>query len=108
MSPEDDTPKQSSRRRFLRTTAATLTATATGATAATTATATATVGSSGSGATRSDYDTVIDVAEAGADPTGEESITPVLDRLCNDGATDTLLRFPPGTYAMDEMFRLVS
>ncbi|WP_135855418.1 hypothetical protein [Halorussus salinus] len=108
MSPEDDTPNQSSRRRFLTTAAATLTATATGATAATTATATATVASSGSGATRSDYDTVIDVTEAGADPTGEESINPVLNRLCNDGATDALLRFPPGTYAMDEMFRLVS
>jgi hypothetical protein len=100
MSREDDTPKQSNRRQFLTTTAATVTAAATGATAS--------VGLSESAAARSDYDTVIDVTDAGADPTGEESITPVLDRLCNNGSVDTLLRFPPGTYAMDRMFRLIS
>ncbi|RZH68620.1 right-handed parallel beta-helix repeat-containing protein [Natrinema altunense] len=49
-----------------------------------------------------DYDTVVDVTEAGADDTGTESITPVLDELRGD---DTLLVFPEGEYYMDEQFR---
>ncbi|QFU84171.1 twin-arginine translocation signal domain-containing protein [Natronorubrum aibiense] len=49
-----------------------------------------------------DYGTVIDVVEAGADNTGSESITPVLDDLRAD---DTLLVFPEGRYYMDEQFR---
>ena len=49
-----------------------------------------------------DYATVVDVTEAGADDTGTESITPVLEELRGD---DTLLVFPEGEYFMDEQFR---
>ncbi|WP_273740155.1 right-handed parallel beta-helix repeat-containing protein [Natrinema soli] len=49
-----------------------------------------------------DYATVVDVTEAGADDTGTESITPVLEKLRDD---DTLLVFPEGEYFMDEQFR---
>ncbi|WP_137287824.1 twin-arginine translocation signal domain-containing protein [Halorussus salinisoli] len=87
MSSEDDTPKQSSRRNFLTAAAAT-------------------VALAGHGSAQSEYDTVVDVVEAGADNTGNQPINPVLNRLCGNSTTDTLLRFPPGTYAMDEMFRL--
>jgi len=46
-----------------------------------------------------EYGSVIDiVADAGADPTGEESVVPVLDRVAGD---DTLLYFPPGRYLVD-------
>ncbi|WP_222919709.1 right-handed parallel beta-helix repeat-containing protein [Natrinema sp. SYSU A 869] len=48
------------------------------------------------------YGTVVDVTEAGADNTGTESITPVLEELRSD---DTLLVFPEGEYYMDEQFR---
>ncbi|MFB6130746.1 MAG: hypothetical protein ABEJ28_08005 [Salinigranum sp.] len=50
----------------------------------------------------SQYGTVIDVVEAGADNTGNQSITPILDEHAAD---DTLLVFPPGTYYMDDEFR---
>ncbi|WP_229504708.1 right-handed parallel beta-helix repeat-containing protein [Natrinema versiforme] len=49
-----------------------------------------------------DYATVVDVTDAGADDTGTESITPVLEDLRDD---DTLLVFPEGEYFMDEQFR---
>jgi len=49
-----------------------------------------------------DYATVVDVTEAGADDTGTESITPVLEEVRSD---DTLLVFPEGEYFMDEQFR---
>ena len=50
-----------------------------------------------------EYDTVVDiVADGGADDTGGESITPILREHCGD---DTLIKFPPGTYYMDEQFR---
>ena len=49
-----------------------------------------------------DYATVVDVTEAGADDTGSESITPVLEKLRDD---NTLLVFPEGEYFMDEQFR---
>jgi len=49
-----------------------------------------------------EYATVVDVTEAGADDTGTESITPVLEDLRSD---DTLLVFPEGEYFMDEQFR---
>ncbi|AFO58939.1 hypothetical protein [Natrinema sp. J7-2] len=49
-----------------------------------------------------DYETVVDVTEAGADDTGTESITPVLEDLRRD---ETLLVFPEGEYYMDEQFR---
>lgn len=48
------------------------------------------------------YGTVVDVVEAGADDTGTESITPILDAHAGD---DTLLVFPPGRYRMTEEFR---
>ena len=91
MPSEDDTRTQSSRRTFLTTAAA--------------ATAASVVLPDRGAARADEYGTVIDVVEAGADNTGDEPINPVLNRLCNDGTSDTLLRFPPGTYAMDEMFR---
>ncbi|MDQ2051495.1 right-handed parallel beta-helix repeat-containing protein [Natronolimnohabitans sp. A-GB9] len=49
-----------------------------------------------------EYETVVDVVDAGADDTGEESITPVLEE---QRADDTLLVFPEGRYYMDEQFR---
>ncbi|MFC6733591.1 MULTISPECIES: hypothetical protein [unclassified Haladaptatus] len=50
-----------------------------------------------------DYDRVIDMVEdAGADNTGNESITPKLEQYA---ANDTLLKFPPGRYFMDSQFR---
>ncbi|MFP9190351.1 right-handed parallel beta-helix repeat-containing protein [Natronosalvus vescus] len=49
-----------------------------------------------------DYSNVINVVEAGADNTGSESITPVLENLRAD---DTLLVFPEGRYYMDKQFR---
>lgn len=48
------------------------------------------------------YSTVVDVVDAGADDTGTESITPVLDKHAGD---DTLFVFPPGRYRMNEEFR---
>ncbi|WP_114576573.1 right-handed parallel beta-helix repeat-containing protein [Saliphagus sp. LR7] len=49
-----------------------------------------------------EYGTVIDMVEEGADDTGTESITPVLESVRGD---DTLLYFPPGRYYMDSQFR---
>ena len=49
-----------------------------------------------------EYGTVVDVTEAGADDTGSEPITPVLEDLRAD---DTLYVFPEGRYYMDEQFR---
>ena len=45
------------------------------------------------------YDTVVDITEAGADPDGEDSIVPTLSEI---DTTDTLVRFPPGTYHMGD------
>ncbi|WP_266081737.1 hypothetical protein [Haladaptatus caseinilyticus] len=57
-------------------------------------------------ANKSEYDdqygTVIDVTEVGADDSGDESITPVLEEYADD---DTLLYFPSGRYYMDKQFR---
>lgn len=44
------------------------------------------------------FDRLVDVVEEGADPTGEQSIVPVLDGIDPDG---TLVYFPPGRYRMD-------
>jgi hypothetical protein len=44
------------------------------------------------------YETVVNVVEAGADPTGKEPITRVLHDHVGD---DTLLYFPDGRYAVD-------
>ncbi|MEY7851010.1 right-handed parallel beta-helix repeat-containing protein [Natrarchaeobius sp. A-rgal3] len=49
-----------------------------------------------------DYENVVDVTEAGADDTGEESITPVLEDLRAD---NTAFYFPEGRYYMDSQFR---
>ena len=50
-----------------------------------------------------DYGTVVDMVEdAGADPTGEESVTPLLEEYADD---DTLLLFPSGRYRMHSQFR---
>ncbi|QFU83565.1 hypothetical protein [Natronorubrum aibiense] len=49
------------------------------------------------------YETVVDVVEEGADNEGGESITPVLRELVGD---NTLLKFPPGRYYIDEQLRL--
>ncbi|WP_232833693.1 right-handed parallel beta-helix repeat-containing protein [Saliphagus sp. LR7] len=51
------------------------------------------------------YGTVIDVADAGADTSGNASITPVLRQHAGD---DTLLRFPEGRYYMDSQLRLTN
>lgn len=48
------------------------------------------------------YDEVIDVTEVGADNSGNESVTPVLEEHAAD---DTLLYFPEGRYYMDSQFR---
>jgi hypothetical protein len=53
-------------------------------------------------ATPERYDRVVDVVEAGADPDGSESVTPVLEEVAAD---DTLLSFPPGTYLFDSTWR---
>ncbi|QCS42892.1 hypothetical protein [Natrinema versiforme] len=52
-----------------------------------------------------EYETVVDVVEAGADDSGSESVTPVLREHVDD---DTLLEFPEGRYYMDEQLRLTS
>ncbi|RKD89151.1 right-handed parallel beta-helix repeat-containing protein [Halopiger aswanensis] len=51
---------------------------------------------------REEYDDVVDVVEAGADDTGETSITPVLEELRAD---NTAFVFPEGRYYMDSQFR---
>ncbi|MFC7216270.1 right-handed parallel beta-helix repeat-containing protein [Saliphagus sp. GCM10025334] len=49
-----------------------------------------------------EYRHVVNVVEAGADNTGNKSITPVLRNIRND---NTLFYFPPGRYAMDSQLR---
>ncbi|WP_312907996.1 right-handed parallel beta-helix repeat-containing protein [Natronosalvus caseinilyticus] len=49
-----------------------------------------------------EYRHVVNVVEAGADNTGNKSITPVLRNLRKD---NTLFYFPPGRYAMDSQLR---
>lgn len=49
-----------------------------------------------------EFGTVIDVVEAGADNTGNESVVDVIRKYRDD---DTLLVFPPGEYYMDEQVR---
>lgn len=58
------------------------------------------VGTSASGASRSTYETVVDVVEAGADPTGSEPIDDVLEEYNED---DTYLAFPDGEYLVNEL-----
>lgn len=52
---------------------------------------------------RGEFGTVLDVVEAGADPTGRTSVVDVIRRYAGD---DTLLVFPPGRYAVDETIAL--
>ncbi|WP_440006846.1 hypothetical protein [Halomicrococcus sp. SG-WS-1] len=49
------------------------------------------------------YGTVVDVTDEGADPNGNESITPIIERLAED---DTLLKFPAGEYYVDKRIRV--
>ena len=56
----------------------------------------------GSEATSDSYGTVVDVVKAGGDPTGGESITPLLRERVGD---DTRFEFPPGRYRMSEQLR---
>ncbi|WP_135825984.1 hypothetical protein [Halorussus ruber] len=51
------------------------------------------------GVDRSRYETVVNVADAGADTSGEEPIDAVLNERVGD---DTLLYFPPGRYKLGE------
>ncbi|MDG5776941.1 right-handed parallel beta-helix repeat-containing protein [Haloarculaceae archaeon H-GB2-1] len=51
---------------------------------------------------RSEFDTVVDVTDLGADPTGTDSVSEVIDDALAD---DTLLEFPEGRYYMDEQVR---
>ncbi|MFC7177445.1 hypothetical protein [Halosegnis marinus] len=50
-----------------------------------------------------EYGTVVDLARAGADTTGRESVVPLLDEHAGD---DTLLYLPEGTYLVDEPWQL--
>lgn len=52
---------------------------------------------------RSDYGTVVDMVEAGADPDGEE---PINDLLTDHAGDDTLLYFPEGEYLVDGGWQL--
>lgn len=49
-----------------------------------------------------EFGTVIDVVEAGADNTGNESVVDIIRKYRDD---DTLLVFPPGEYYLDEQVR---
>jgi hypothetical protein len=51
----------------------------------------------------SEYGTVVDMVDAGADPNGNESVTSVIQDNIGD---DTLLKFPDGEYYMDDQVRL--
>lgn len=51
----------------------------------------------------SDYGTVVDAVEAGADPNGGEPLNPVLESHAGD---DTLLLLPRGEYLVDSFFEL--
>lgn len=51
------------------------------------------------------FEHIVNMVKAGADPTGGESITPILQSRARD---DTLFVFPEGTYLMDETWELRS
>lgn len=50
-----------------------------------------------------DYSNIIDIVEAGADNSGGRSINPILNEVADDS---TLIRFPEGTYLIDDQFRI--
>ena len=89
MEPNDNTTTPVSRRTFLRT--ASLGAVSSWA-----------LGTAAASSVDEQYRSVIDVRDAGADASGSESVSPVLQDIIED---DTLLRFPPGRYYMDEQVR---
>lgn len=51
------------------------------------------------------FGTVVDAVEAGADPSGERSLNPVLDEVAGD---DTMVVLPEGRYLMDDYWRFES
>lgn len=58
-------------------------------------------GVAGTASARTDqYSTVVNVAEAGADPTGQEPIDDVIESALDD---DTLIEFPSGTYKIEQV-----
>lgn len=50
-----------------------------------------------------DFDQFVNIVDAGADPNGNEPITPILEQ--NARSDDTLVYFPPGEYRMNRRFR---
>lgn len=68
----------------------------------TTVAASGIIGTAAAASIEDQYRRVIDVAEAGADRSGEQSASPVLQDVIGD---DTLLKFPPGRYYLDEQVR---
>ncbi len=65
--------------------------------------AAATTGTASAGSLDDEYGTVVDVVDEGGANDGSESVTPVLQDLVDN---DTLVRFPPGRYYLDEQVRL--
>ncbi len=51
------------------------------------------------------YNTVVDMVDAGADPEGNESVSSVIQEHIDD---NTLLKFPEGEYYMDQQVRFTS
>lgn len=51
------------------------------------------------------YNTVVDMVDAGADPEGNESVSSVIQEHIDD---NTLLKFPEGQYYMDQQVRFTS
>lgn len=52
----------------------------------------------------SEYGNIVNMVEAGADPSGDSSILSTVREVADD---DTLLKFPEGTYRMDGQLRIV-
>lgn len=63
---------------------------------------TSVIGTAAASSIEDEYGSVVDVTEEGADNGGDESVSPVLQDVVDD---DTLLKFPPGRYYMDEQVR---
>lgn len=64
-----------------------------------------TIGTTAASSTEQHYSTRVNIVEAGADNTGKESITPILEE---HRASDTLFEFPDGEYYMDRQFRFTN
>ncbi|MFC6905563.1 hypothetical protein [Halalkalicoccus tibetensis] len=65
--------------------------------------ATPLLGSIASASDESEYSNVVDIVEAGADSSGNSSITSTLQQVAGD---DTLVKFPSGEYLVDDTVRL--